>query len=363
MARPTVTPPDWATDGVYADPGKDWDGQVRLDDAVMALLAPAGLHPADPTAAPPMNSFLQALARVARYVMLESAGIGVARYGDGSDGDVTITGGTTTPTRDMYYNNLTITGTGVLHPAGFRVFVKGTLTGQASSIIEINGNDGVILVGPGNGAPTRGGQALSTFFLGGGDGAAGPTTNATPGVQAAALLLRLGGAGGAGGSDGAGDAGGAAQSGSEPAPTRGGFRHWPACMDLRIENPLDDNPLQIGGGVGGSSGGNEFAGGGGHGGHGGGGAGVIGIAARTIVLAAGAIIRANGGVGSAGNGGAGGAGGGGGGGGGLIVLVTDYLADSGATITVAGGAGGAGFGTGVAGSAGADGRIINLAPA
>src|SRR5579859_7573588 len=33
-------------------------------------------------------------------------------FGDGSDGNVTISSGTTVITRDMYYNNLTINGSG-----------------------------------------------------------------------------------------------------------------------------------------------------------------------------------------------------------------------------------------------------------
>lgn len=48
-------------------------------------------------------------------------------YGDGSDGNVTISAGTTTLTRNTYYNNLTINGTGSLDPAGYQVFVAGTL--------------------------------------------------------------------------------------------------------------------------------------------------------------------------------------------------------------------------------------------
>ena len=62
-------------------------------------------------------------------------------FGDGSDGDVTISGSTTL-TRDMYYNDLTIESTGTLTTAGFRVFVKGTLQIDASGKIERNGNTG-----------------------------------------------------------------------------------------------------------------------------------------------------------------------------------------------------------------------------
>ena len=47
-------------------------------------------------------------------------------YGDGSDGDVTISGDTTL-SRDMYYNNLTVNNTKILNTGGFRIFVKNTL--------------------------------------------------------------------------------------------------------------------------------------------------------------------------------------------------------------------------------------------
>ena len=48
-------------------------------------------------------------------------------FGDGSDGDVTISGHTTL-TRDMFYNNLTVNANRNLITDGFRVFVKATLT-------------------------------------------------------------------------------------------------------------------------------------------------------------------------------------------------------------------------------------------
>ena len=48
-------------------------------------------------------------------------------FGSGSDGDVTITG-TTTLTRDMFYDNLVVDSTGILNTASFRVFAKTSLT-------------------------------------------------------------------------------------------------------------------------------------------------------------------------------------------------------------------------------------------
>src|SRR3990167_11397550 len=81
-------------------------------------------------------------------------------FGDGSDGDVTITSGTTTLTRDMFYNNLVINSGAILVTASFRVFVKGTLTNNG--IIKNNGNAG------GNG----GTGVTSTQGAGGSAGAA-----------------------------------------------------------------------------------------------------------------------------------------------------------------------------------------------
>jgi hypothetical protein len=49
-------------------------------------------------------------------------------FGDGSDGDVTINSGTTTLTRDMYYHNLTLSGTGILNNGGFTIYVSGRST-------------------------------------------------------------------------------------------------------------------------------------------------------------------------------------------------------------------------------------------
>ena len=42
-------------------------------------------------------------------------------FGTGADGNVTISSGTTTLTRDMMYNNLTISGTGILNERGYKM--------------------------------------------------------------------------------------------------------------------------------------------------------------------------------------------------------------------------------------------------
>lgn len=60
-------------------------------------------------------------------------------FGNGTDGNVTISSNTTL-TRDMYYNNLTINNGRTLKTNGFKIFVKGTLTNNGT--IENNGLDG-----------------------------------------------------------------------------------------------------------------------------------------------------------------------------------------------------------------------------
>lgn len=60
--------------------------------------------------------------------------------GDGSDGNVTISSGTTTLTRDMFYNNLTINGTGQINTNGYKIFVKGYLDLTAAPVGAINDN-------------------------------------------------------------------------------------------------------------------------------------------------------------------------------------------------------------------------------
>lgn len=88
---------------------------------------------------------------------------GLAIYGDGSDGDVTInapyTGGPITLnalTRDAFFNNLTIEAGVPLNTAGYRIFVKETLTNHG--FIHRNGN---------NGGLNSNGAALAPATLGG----------------------------------------------------------------------------------------------------------------------------------------------------------------------------------------------------
>ena len=60
--------------------------------------------------------------------------------GDGSDGNATISSGTTTLSRDMFYNNLTINGTGSIDTNNFKIFIKGVLDLTAAPVAAIQNN-------------------------------------------------------------------------------------------------------------------------------------------------------------------------------------------------------------------------------
>jgi hypothetical protein len=251
-------------------------------------------------------------------------------YGDGVDGDVTISGNTTL-TRDMSYNNLTINSGVVLNPSGYRVFVRNTLT-----------NNGFIRVNGAHAVDGRAG-APSGNMGGGGDGGTGANQGAGAGAQQGESLTNaLGGVGGTGGNGtGVPDPQSFGASGGAITNTRAN-RHG-----LML---LGDTSEIRGGTGGGGGGGNPTLGGGGAGG---GGAGVIIIAAKTINNGSGSIEAKGGDGDSSGSGG-----GGGGGGGGAIVLV--YRTVTQGTITAAGGTGGAIGGGVAAGANGAPGVILSI---
>ncbi len=225
-------------------------------------------------------------------------------YGDGSDGDVTISS-TTTLTRDMYYNNLTVNSSQTLNTNGYRIFVKGILTNNG--YIQNNGSNGV----PGNltgGSPGYGGAAGTlggggtggyqfgywddtpcyTSPGGGGGGIvlivaraiinngtiranggnAGNVTTSQEhsgnGSSGTNMTSSFGGAGGAGGSSGS-YTGGSGGTVTAPTAAQGGIRALPFAILLR------DGTTQFTGGAGGGGGGaydGYYASGGGGGGGG-----------------------------------------------------------------------------------------------
>ena len=153
-------------------------------------------------------------------------------FGDGSDGAVSLSSGTTSLTRDMYYQTLTISGTANIITSGFRIFVSDPLdiTAAPASAITNSGSAG------GSSATTTGGTAGSvtgTNTVGPGTaGTAGGTGGTGAGAQAAAptaISVGNGAAGGTGnaGGTGSGGAGGAARGGAAVTNPIS-FRRWAA---------------------------------------------------------------------------------------------------------------------------------------
>lgn len=298
-------------------------------------------------------------------------------FGDGSDGDLTLSGGLLL-TRDMHYRNLRIVGpgTGLLNTAGFRIFVSGTLdlSQAAGAAIYRSGSDGAAGSGSsaGLGASSAGSQTVGGRHAGG-TGGSGTSGAGAPGVSLPAStqyvfggLASVAGAGGAG----SGGAGGAA--GPPPAVVPYDIR-YPTAQLRRGPELVVGGVSNAGGGGGGGDGTNTGGGGGGGGSAGG----VIYIAARRILRGAATAmgaIYARGGAGGAGasvgTGNRGGGGGGAGGAGGFIYIIYEQLLGSPAANALdvgggGGGSGGNGFGTGLGGQGGRGGyagraTLINM---
>ena len=329
-------------------------------------------------------------------------------YGDGSDGDVTLTG-TTTLTRDMFYEDLDLDGN-TLNTAGYRVFVSGTLSG--AGIVQNNGNaggDGASAVdavppagsagGAGGSAGTGGsGNSVPAGVAGkvGGAGANGRVTSGAGNTGTAGtaggstnrtIVSTTGATGGTGGTPtgGVGGAGGA--GGTTGTAILNKVRNVMSAYLLSdlIGGVNNFNPSNTtgGSGGGGSGGGSTtpcYSGAGGGGGGSGGAGGIVWIAARKITSTA--TFKSNGGVGGNGGngsngvsvgisgGGAGGAAGSGGNGGSIIIITSTVTPTYSTDVTggVAGsvGTGGNGYGgggsgaSGGAGNTGTSGSVITL---
>lgn len=331
---------------------------------------------------------------------IDTSSVVLGFFGDGTDGNATISSPTTLA-RDMFYNDLTITST--LDPAGYRIFVKGTLSGSGTILTApTNGVAGTNASGNTAGSGGAGGTALASGYLpaslagkvggGGGGGAttgsgAGQPGTVSTGEASSASIGSNGAAGGAGaaggvsGGGGAGGAGGASTGGTATAlaAASGGVRTiqnyttWRYFPDAASPASFRGNAGGAGGGGGGGggtdSGGNTGGGAGGGGGGGGGNGAFILVVCNIISGTVG--ITANGGNGGAGgnggngsgsNGGGGSGGGGGAGGSGGVILLlaktssswTGVLTATGGT-GAAGGTGGTPNGTGVSGTTGSTG--------
>lgn len=314
-------------------------------------------------------------------------------YGDGSDGNVTISANTSLTT-DMYYNNLTIQTTKVLNPNGFRIFVKGTLTFEGTGKISVAGGDATngVVGGPrfGGSGGTKGSAAYTSVgtlpaAYDGSDGGSGASGNDT-------ACSSNGGNGSAAGADiakalsGAGSNGGNGGQSSTANCTIGSGaagRGISGTIFNKINNAIAayglfdvypsfaafTNAGASGSGGGGESGrtggGGHFGGGGGGGGGSGATGGVVSLFARRIVTVNGNVfLDASGGNGgNGGNGGdatpaeptgqyGGGGGGGAGGRGGTFILIYSYKSGTGTTDVTGGTNGTAGLkGDGTAGNA------------
>ncbi len=313
-------------------------------------------------------------------------------FGDGSDGDVTISS-TTTLTEDMYYNNLTVNSGVALNTGGYRIYVKDTLT--VNGVMRNNGSDGG---DGGNGGGTSGGSGGT-----GGSGGAGGSLPAAPdggnggvggydsggngdngspgssGIDKDPSLGSSGVAGGSGGntgtsSGGAGGSGGTAtsenldiaylvphiQAGSE---TNGKFIFVPFGS---VSGAYLSPSASSGGGGGGAAqpGAAQYTGGGGGGA--GGSGGIVLIVAKNITGSGNIEAKGgNGGNGGNGHNDGGGGGGGAGGAGGVVILVYKDISGFTGSVDVSGGTGGSGGAgdigsNGNAGSNGNTGKIYKI---
>jgi hypothetical protein len=281
-----------------------------------------------------------------------SASFLAAYYGLGFDGTVTIST-TVTLSRNMHYNNLTITAAGRLKPAGFRVCVAGTLTIDAGGSIDddgpanpTQGTTGVALASRGTYGPAATAGRDGVTVAGNGTAPVSTSTNVS--------LNNIGTSptGGAGGASGGGQTGGAGGAATVPSPAQ----DW--STNALLFGGRTTLPGTFGGGAGGGSGGCNTTGGTCTSGAGGCGAGAVMVYAKTVVNNG--RISANGtNGGAAAITGTANGGGGGGGGGGLAFLMTASTTSG--VVQALGGTGGAGAGTlGVAGNAGVQGCAIVL---
>ena len=258
-------------------------------------------------------------------------------YGIGASGSATIAG-TTTLVSEVHYTDLTITSTGILKPAGFRVYVSGTLTIDAGGSINDDGNNasgstaGAFLASRGylNAATAPGAAGLAITSNG------ANALSLSNGTSNNSFQFPQGGTGGAAGARVGGNGG--------VVTTQPGHisTSWPSG---RITS------TGFSGGSGGGSGAGDITAGGtvASGGGGGGGGGVF-ISAKNIVNNG--RISANGGNGgNAVTTGAGIGGGGGGGGGGYVIIFTKSIGSLG-TVQVNGGNPGTGSNGGAAGVTG-----------
>ena len=316
-------------------------------------------------------------------------------FGNGEDGNVTISSGTTVSTT-KYYENLIVNSTLTIGASPTVIYVKDTLTvnnggsitvtpaGGAGGVSKVATNGGTNSVGlsPANGNAGGAGNGGGVGGVGGTGGGSG----GTGGGYGGGAPTYAGGAGG-------GTGGAAGSQGSKNSAFNHVIEYLALSTRPNCNGSGGGSGTSAGGGATGgrlsdgsnhasASGAGGTGGAGTRGGDGGQGGGTLVILAKNIIVNSGGSIKANGGNGVAastsngsnggngaagtnaggasgfggggGGGGGGGAGGGAGGGGGTLFIIFTSLTETG-TIECAGGTGGAGSTTtaGSGGSAGA----------
>lgn len=224
-------------------------------------------------------------------------------FGDGSDGNVTIGVGTTTLTRDMYYQDLVITGTLITN--GYSVYVNGTVSGAGNLKFVSAPNNGTT-GGSGAGGASQGAKFKSKAGSQGGSGSG--SAEGQSGNDAEYSIHSGGGRGGGGGRrlGGSGSYNDGADTANSTTVKIAVFRFLSLLgLDLTLSTGV---PAFLEGGGGGGGGGAATSSRGGGGGESGG---LVHLVAR--FWAGTFTISAPGGNGGNGSGDAGGGGGGGGG--------------------------------------------------
>lgn len=307
------------------------------------------------------------------------SGTGTLVYGDGSDGDVTCSGGSTL-SRDMYYHNLTISAGCALVSNGYLIFVSGTLdlTSAPAGAITFNGANGPNSTSTGATNPLSTNTDGHTIAAGlsGKQGGAGVTGSSGSGATSTGQNASNGGVTGGSGKSGNGTGGSAGSAGSGNSPSFTVSLHRYEVTFSVGQTGSTQTMQRIGAGFGGGS----SAGGAGDGSNLGGGAGPGGNGGGAVAIYANAISRGgsttagcisalggNGGNGfSPVTGTVGGGGGGAAGGGGWVYIAYGTISGSTGTnaIDVSGGTGGTGGtapnsgGTGGSGGAGGGGGTV-----
>jgi len=333
--------------GVVSGPALKGALAISASDIVGGLLTLGSSTPiVDGTAAVGTSTFAAHADHIHPTDTTRAPIVTAMRFGAGQDGNATISSGVVTATRDMFYNDLTINGTGSLNPNGWNIYVADTLdlSSAPANAIAMNGVAGATAT---SGTPNGpGGVLAATGWLTGpstgGNGTTSSSINYGNGWYLGALAGRGGGTTG----------------------TAFGTSIGTVLPALTVPNvdpySVPSNVTQITGGQGGCGG--QYSTSGGGGGGGGSGGGIVSITARRInrgLSTSAGAISANGAAGGGGYQGTGRGGGGGGGGGGLSRIIVGSLLGVSASgmITANGGNGGAGA-NGNGGAGGSGGNII-----